>query len=180
MRIKELAATGVRYGDRPIHVLLQREGWEINHKRTHRLYRELSLQLRNKTPKRKVEAKLRDDRTPATAPNECWSMDFLSDQLFNGRKIRVLSIIDNLMRVSPALDVRTNYRGSDVAETLDALPRHTVVPSACVWIMARNSSRRISTCVHISMMQCWTSAGLESRPTMRSRRCSMAGAGRMP
>ncbi|WP_294310153.1 IS3 family transposase [uncultured Sphingomonas sp.] len=121
MRIKELAATRVRYGYRRIHVLLRREGWEINHKRTHRLYRELGLQLRNKTPKRKVKAKLRDDRTPATAPNECWSMDFLSDQLFDGRKIRVLSIVDNFTRVSPALDVRASYRGSDVVETLDRI-----------------------------------------------------------
>ncbi|GAA0661737.1 putative transposase [Sphingomonas insulae] len=121
MRIKELAATRVRYGYRRIHVLLRREGWEINHKRTHRLYRELGLQLRNKTPKRKVKAKLRDDRTPATAPNECWSMDFLSDQLFDGRKIRVLSIVDNFTRVSPALDVRMSYRGSDVVETLDRI-----------------------------------------------------------
>jgi transposase InsO family protein len=119
MRIKELAATRVRYGYRRIHVLLRREGWEVNHKRTHRLYRELGLQLRNKTPKRKVKAKLRDDRAPATAPNECWSMDFLSDQLFDGRKIRVLSIVDNFTRLSPALDVRTSYRGADVVETLD-------------------------------------------------------------
>ncbi|RSY89547.1 transposase [Sphingomonas koreensis] len=119
MRIKELAATRVRYGYRRIHVLLRREGWEINHKRTHRLYRELGLQLRNKTPKRKVKAKLRDDRTTATAPNECWSMDFLSDQLFDGHKIRVLSIVDNFTRVSPALDVRTSYRGADVVETPD-------------------------------------------------------------
>jgi putative transposase len=81
MRIKELSATRVHYGYRRIHVLLRREGWKINHKRTHRLYRELGLQLRSKTPKRKVKAKLRDDRTPATAPNECWSMDFLSGQL---------------------------------------------------------------------------------------------------
>lgn len=58
----------------------------------------MSLQLRDKTPKRKVKAKLRDDRAPASAPNECWSMDFLSDQLFDGRKILVLSIIDNFSR----------------------------------------------------------------------------------
>lgn len=62
MKIKELAATRVHYGYRRIHVLLRREGWEINHKRTHRLY----LQLRNKTPKRKVKAKLRDDRAAAS------------------------------------------------------------------------------------------------------------------
>ena len=54
MRNKELATTRVRYGYRRIHVLLQREGWQINHKRTRRIYRESGLQLRNKTPKRKV------------------------------------------------------------------------------------------------------------------------------
>lgn len=51
MRIKDLAATRVRYGYRRIHVLLRREGWQINHKRTRRIYRELGLQLRNKTSK---------------------------------------------------------------------------------------------------------------------------------
>lgn len=121
MRIKDLAATRVRYGYRRIHVLLRREGWQINHKKTQRIYRELGLQLRNKTPKRKVKAKLREDRVPATAPNECWSMDFLSDQLFDGRKIRVLSIVDNFTRLSPALDVRFSYRGSDVVETLERI-----------------------------------------------------------
>ena len=79
----------------------------------------MGLQLRNKMPKRKVKAKLRDDRAPASAPNECWSVDFLSDQLFDGRKIRVLSIIDNVSWVSPALDVRMSYRGADVVQTLD-------------------------------------------------------------
>lgn len=81
----------------------------------------MGLQLRNKTPKRKVKAKLREDRVPATAPNECWSMDFLSDQLFDGRKIRVLSIIDNFSRISPALDVRHSYIGSDVVDTLERI-----------------------------------------------------------
>ena len=116
-----MAATRVRYGYRRIHVLLQREGWQINHKRTRRIYRELGLQLRNKTPKRKVKAKLREDRVQAAAPNECWSMDFLSDQLFDGRKIRVLSIVDNFTRLSPALDVRHSYKGSDVVNTLERI-----------------------------------------------------------
>jgi putative transposase len=117
-RIRELAATRVRYGYRRIHVLLRREGWIINHKKTRRLYREEGLQLRNKSPKRKVSAKLRDDRVIATAANECWSMDFLSDQLFDGRKIRVLTIVDNFTRLSPAIDVRLSYRGADVVDTL--------------------------------------------------------------
>src|SRR5262245_43690081 len=65
-RIKEIAATCVRYGYRRIRVLLRREGWRVNATRVYRLYREMGLQLRNKTPKRRVKAKLRSDRMPAT------------------------------------------------------------------------------------------------------------------
>jgi putative transposase len=116
-RIRELSEARVRYGYRRIHVLLRREGWSVNHKRTRRLYREEGLQLRRKTPKRKVSAKRREDRVVATAANDCWSMDFLSDQLFDGRKIRVLTIVDNVTRISPAIDVRQSYRGADVVAT---------------------------------------------------------------
>lgn len=83
--IKEIAETRMRYGDplagrqllaiavrRTIHVLLKREGWNVNPKRIYRLYKELGLQLRNKTPKRRVKAKLRNDRHPATRTNEIW------------------------------------------------------------------------------------------------------------
>src|SRR5207237_10591504 len=93
-RMKDICETRVRYGYRPVHVLLQREGWAINVKRVYRLYRELSLQLRNKTPKRRVKAKLREDRTEARQINETWAMDFVHDQLATGRKIRVLTIVD--------------------------------------------------------------------------------------
>ncbi len=119
MRIKELAAIRVRYGYRRIHVLLRREGWVVNAKRIRRLYRELGLQLRSKRPKRRIKAKLREDRTPAFAVNDCWSMDFLSDQLFNGRKVRILMIEDNFTRLSPAVDARFSYRGADVVQTLE-------------------------------------------------------------
>ena len=118
-RIRELAEARVRYGYRRIHVLLRREGWGVNHKRTRRLYREEGLQLRNKTPKRKVSAKRRGQRAVAIAANDCWSMDFMSDQLFDGRKIRVLTVLDNHTRVSPAIDVRLSYRGADVVATLE-------------------------------------------------------------
>lgn len=67
-RIKEICQTRVRYGYRRVHVLLRREGWPINQKKTRRVYRELGLQLRNKTPKRRVKARLRDDRRDATRP----------------------------------------------------------------------------------------------------------------
>src|SRR5512133_2995297 len=118
-RIREIAATHVRYGYRRIHVLLRREGWQVNPKRVYRLYREMDLQLRNKTPKRRVKAKLRSDRSTATAANDIWAMDFVHDQLFNGTKIRALTIVDTLTRLAPALGVRQRYRGSDVVETLE-------------------------------------------------------------
>lgn len=113
-RIKEIAETRVRYGYRRVHVLLRREGWNVNAKRIYRLYKEMGLQLRNKTPKRRVKAKLRDDRCDATQSNETWAMDFVHDQLATGRKLRVLTIVDTFSRFSPAVDPRFSYRGEDV------------------------------------------------------------------
>jgi putative transposase len=118
-RIREIAETRVRYGYRRIHVLLRREGWKINHKRTYRLYCEEDLQMRSKTPKRRVSAKLREDRRPASAPGEVWAMDFLADQLFNGQRIRVLTIVDNFSKLSATIGVGFSYKGSDVVETLE-------------------------------------------------------------
>jgi hypothetical protein len=82
-RIREFCVKRVRYGYRRVHVLLRREGWEINVKRTHRIYNELGLQLRNKTPKRRVKAKLREDRCAAPRVNDVLVMDFVHDQLAN-------------------------------------------------------------------------------------------------
>jgi putative transposase len=118
-RIREICETRVRYGYRRVHVLLRREGWEINMKRTHRIYNELGLQLRNNTHKRRVKAKLRDDRREASSPNETWAMDFVHDQLATGRKIRVLTVVDTFSRFSPVLDARFSYRGEDVVQTLE-------------------------------------------------------------
>ena len=83
-RIREICQTRVRYGYRRVHVLLRREGWRVNHKKSRRIYKELGLQLRSKTPKRRVKAKLREDRCAATRPNEIWAMDFVHDQLATG------------------------------------------------------------------------------------------------
>ena len=74
-RIKAICETRVRYGYRRVHVLLEREGWRINIKKTYRIYNALGLQLRNKTPKRRVKAKLRDDRAEAVGPNDVWAME---------------------------------------------------------------------------------------------------------
>ena len=107
-RIKEIAATRVRYGYRRIHVLLCRDGWRVNVKRVYRLYREMGLQLRHKTPKRRVKAKLREDRRPATRMNETWAMDFVHDQLATGTKLRVLTIVDTFSR--PRFSFRARCR----------------------------------------------------------------------
>jgi len=75
--------------------LLRREGWEINLKKTHPIYNELGLQLREKTPKRRVKAKLRDDRREASPSNETGCMAFVHDQLATGQRMRVLTVVDS-------------------------------------------------------------------------------------
>lgn len=118
----------MRYGYRRIHVLLLREGWEVNAKRVCRLYREMGLQLRNKSPKRRVKAKLRGDRSPAVEPNQVWAMDFVHDELFDGKKIRVLTIVDTFTRFSPAIDARFAYKGADVVDTLERVAQEAGYP----------------------------------------------------
>jgi putative transposase len=128
-RMKDICATRVRYGYRRVHVQLRRDGWRINHKKSRRIYRELGLQLRNKTPKRRVKAKLRDDRKAASRPNETWAMDFVHDQLATGTKLRVLTIVDTFSRFSPAIVPRLSFRGADVVEELEKVCRVTGFPA---------------------------------------------------
>jgi len=120
-RIKEISGVRVHYGYRRIHTLLLREGWQINHKRVYRIYCEENLQMRRKKPRRRVMSKVREDRMDATTMNECWSMDFVHDQLFDGSKIRCLTIIDNYSRFCPGIGVGKNYKGHDVVEMLDKI-----------------------------------------------------------
>lgn len=127
-RIKDICQTRVRYGYRRVHVMLCREGWSINMKKTRRIYRELGLQLRNKTPKRRVKAKLREDRVDATRPNETWAMDFVHDQLATGKKLRVLAVVDIFSRYVPVIDPRFSYRGEDVVQKLEMVCKKTGYP----------------------------------------------------
>ena len=94
LRIHDLARTRVRYGYYRIYILLRREGWFVNHKRVYRLYREDGLSLRLKRPRRHVSAASRERQPPAAAPNQLWSMDFVSDALFDGRRLRALTVVD--------------------------------------------------------------------------------------
>lgn len=111
----------MRYGYRRVHVLLRREGWPINMMKTPRIYNELGLQLRNKHPKRRVKAKLREDRQEAVGPNDVCAMDFVQDQLATSRKLRILTIVDTRSRYCPATDPRLTYRGEDVVQTLERI-----------------------------------------------------------
>ena len=99
--------------------MLKREGWAVNMKRTYRIYRDLGLQLRRKTPKRRVKATLREDRQVAIGPNDVWAMDFVHNQLATGKKIRVLTVVDTFSRYVPVLDLRFSYRAEDVVRTLE-------------------------------------------------------------
>jgi len=120
----------VRYGYRRIHVLLRREGWDVNGKRIYRLYKEMGLQLRRKPPKRRVKAKLREGRCAATGPNETWSMEFVHDQLATGPKLRILTIVDTFSRYAPAVVPRFRFRASDVVEVLERVCAQTGYPGS--------------------------------------------------
>jgi len=120
-RIKDIAAARVRYGYRRIHVLLQREGWKVNHKRVRRLYREEGLNLRLKRPRRHVTAARRMDRPAIGSANEVWAMDFVSDALFNGKRFRALTVVDVFTRESLAIEVDQGLKGDQVVGVLERL-----------------------------------------------------------
>lgn len=86
----------------------------MNVKKTRRIYNELGLQLRSEHPKRRVKAKLREDRQEAAGPNEGWAMDFVHDKLALGRKLRILTVVDIHSRHRSAIDPRFAYRGEHV------------------------------------------------------------------
>ncbi len=124
-RIKDIAHSRVHYGYRRIHTLLQREGYGINHKRVYRLYREEGLQMRTKKPKRRVQAKPRENKLIPSKKNDIWSMDFVADALFTGEKIRILTIVDAHTRESPGIGIGFTYKGHNVVQTLEqAVQQH--------------------------------------------------------
>ena len=119
MRLKELAAVRVRYGYRRLHILLRRQGWPVNPKRTHRLYREEGLAIRSKLPKRKRAWRYRQGRPEVGGPNEVWAMDFMSDQLFDGRPFRILTVVDCCTREGLASAPRGSFRAYHTGEPMN-------------------------------------------------------------
>jgi putative transposase len=118
-RLRELAGTHVRYGYRRLTVLLRREGWHVNAKRIYRLYREEELIVRTKQ-RRKMAQRQRIATTGlAVRPNQCWSMDFVSDKFADGRSFRILTVIDQFTRECVALEADRSMTGRKVAQALE-------------------------------------------------------------
>jgi putative transposase len=122
-RIFEIAQARVRYGYKRIHVLLRREGWQVNHKKVYRIYCESGLNLRKKRPRRRVSAACREMSPGVYNIDQTWSMDFVSDSLFNGRRIRALTIVDNFSRECIAIHVDHSIKANRVVEVMQALNR---------------------------------------------------------
>ena len=141
-RIKEIANTRVRYGFWRIHILLKREGFPDNHKRTYRIYKEEGLNLRNKRPRRSKSGAHRMERPENNTLHQCWSMDFVSDQLFDGRRFRALTLVDNYSRQCMAIRVGQSIKGADVVNIMEDVKQYyRVIPQR---IQVDNGSEFIS------------------------------------
>jgi len=119
-RLKALAQERRRFGYRRLHVLLLREGHAVNRKRVQRLYREERLTVRRRGGRKRAIGTRRPIEVPLAA-NQRWSLDFVSDQLTDGRRFRILTVIDNCTRECLALVADTSLSGPRVARELDAI-----------------------------------------------------------
>ena len=130
-RILALARERPRFGYRRIHLLLRREGWTGNRKRTYRIYREEKLTVRRRRRKR-VAAAPREAMAVPSRPNVRWSMDFVAGTLSDGRTFRVLNIVDDYSREAVAVEVGKSIPGSRVVRVLERLARHRGLPTTIV------------------------------------------------
>ncbi|WP_392567223.1 MULTISPECIES: IS3 family transposase [Xanthobacter] len=119
-RMKAMAAERRRFGYRRLHVLLRREGFAVNHKRLFRIYREERLMVRRRGGRKRAMGTRAPILTPL-APNERWSLDFVSDQFTDGRRFRILTIVDDCTRECVSLLADTSLSGLRVARELDRL-----------------------------------------------------------
>lgn len=119
-RITEIAATKRRYGYRRIYIRLRREGWAVNRKHVYRLYREAGLAVRRRKRKRIGLVERKPLPKPMMA-NQSWSMDFVSDGLADGRRIRCLNIVDDCTRECLTIELDTSLTGSRVKAVMQRL-----------------------------------------------------------
>jgi putative transposase len=116
-KVVSVAHERPRFGYRRIAVLLAREGEHVNHKRLFRVYREAGLSVKRTRRKKLVRTGV--PQPVLTAPNEEWSLDFVSDALADGRSLRVLTVVDNFTRECVALEADTSFSGERVTRVLD-------------------------------------------------------------
>src|SRR5947209_17152658 len=131
VRLRELASQRRRFGYRRLHVLLTREGLIMNHKKLRRLYREERLQVRRRFCRKRAVG----TRAPIAVPqgaNQRWSLDFASDALSDGRRFRILAIVDDFTRECLALIADTSLPGLRVVRELDFLIAVRGYPAMCV------------------------------------------------
>lgn len=130
-KIREIAAERRRFGYRRIHVLLKRQGVDLNHKKLRRLYAEEKLQVKRRGGRKRALGTRRPLVVP-DGPNRRWSLDFVSDAFADGRRFRVLAIVDDFTRECLALIPDTSISGARVARELDAVLARRGRPEAVV------------------------------------------------
>lgn len=129
-RIRDIAMSRPRFGYLRVLVMLKREGWQVGKKRVCRLYRLEGLQLRMNVKRRKRIALLRGKPQTPTGPNQHWSMDFVHDQMADGRAFRIFTVIDQWSRESVCLEANFRLTGRCVGKALDAAAATRGLPRA--------------------------------------------------
>ncbi len=130
-RIRDLATRRRRFGYRRLHFLRSRPGCHMNRKRFRRICREEGLQVRRRGGRKRAIGTRAPLSGPAR-PNERWSMDFVSDSLTDGRRFRVLAVVDDCTRECLALEPDTSLSGRRVSRELDRIIERRGKPAACV------------------------------------------------
>lgn len=128
-RLSELASERRRFGYRRLHALLRREGIEINHKRVYRLYSDAGLAVRKRKKRRGVAVE-REPLLLPEAPNQVWSMDFVMDALATGRRIKILTLVDDFSKEALDLVVEHSISGDYVTRVLDRIAQFRGYPKA--------------------------------------------------
>lgn len=124
LRIRDMAQARPRFGYLRILVMLRREGWRVGKTRMYRLYRLEGLQLRMRTRRRKRRSLHRGPTPLPTGRHQYWAMDFVHDQLVNGRAFRILTVVDKYSRESILLEADFALNGQRVVEAFNKLGDH--------------------------------------------------------
>jgi len=176
MRLRELASVRRRFGYRRLHILLRREGIVMNHKKLRRLYREERLQVRRRSGRKRAVG-ARAPMTLPQGPNQRWSLDFLSDAFADGRRFRILAIVDDFTRGCLALVADTSLPGLRVARELDAVITLRGRPAMIVSDNGTELTSRTMLRWSRGTASSGTTLHLENSNKMRSSRASTAGCG---